>query len=88
MNEQKKLTWWQFIKQDNWHLWFVGGFLSLSVILYFHFFVEEFLYLEITDNIGFNSVWLGIILFSGWMIKISYSIFYKEWKEYLKDPKA
>ena len=88
MNEQKKLTWWQFIKQDKWHLWFAGGFIALTVILYLHFFVEKFIYFAITDNIGFNSVWLGIILFGGWMAKIGYSIFYKEWKDYLKNQKA
>ena len=86
MNEQKKLTWWQFIKQDKWHLWFAIGFFCLIFILYCHFFVEEFIYISITDNIGFNSIWIGIILFVGWMTKIGYSIFYKEWKEYLKYP--
>jgi hypothetical protein len=84
----KKLTWWQFIKQDKWHLWFLLGFVALIVVLCFHFFIEEFIYLELTDTIGFNAVWIGVVLFGYWMISIAYKIFYKDWNKYLSDPKS
>lgn len=79
----EKLTWWQFIKQDKWHLWFLLGFVGLITILCFHFFVEPFYWLDITDNFGFNSVWIGIAIAGYIMVSISYKIFYKGWKEYL-----
>jgi len=71
-----------------WLFLFAVGLVGMVVVLYFNFFVEEFYYFPITENFGFNSIWLGIILFGYMMISIGYKIFYKGWKDYLKDPKA
>ena len=87
MNNDKKLTWRKFIKQDKWHLWFSLGLIGMIAVLYFHFFVEEFYYLDITDTIGFNSIWIGVAIFGYIMISIGYKIFYKEWKKYLNEQK-
>lgn len=83
---KKKLTWWKFINRDRvFPILFAIGFLGLSIVLYLHFFVEGFYYLDITDSIGFNSIWIGIVVFGYMMASVGYKIFYKEWKKYLNE---
>lgn len=86
---KQKLSWWKFQMQDGiWLFLFAVGFVGMVAVLYCNFFIEPFYWWDITDNFGFNSIWVAIIILGYMMISIGYKIFYKGWKDYLKDPKA
>ena len=89
MTDKIKLTWWQYQKQDRvWLFLFAGAFFALALVLYFHFFVEEFYWIGIFRDTGLNGIWIAITITVGIMASIGYKIIYKGWKEYLNDPKA